>query len=176
MGTQQQTSVLSTTQEEIMNCLLFITVVVSGIVVANASGPPPPPPYAPPPPHVPYRPAPYGYRPHYGPVKKAGGLESILPLLLLGGKSGSSGLDSSLLPLLLLGGKGGKKGGANALLPYLLLSGDKCTNAPNCVEPNTPGKLCGAGAGSSDGLCCVCPKKKGLFGSLGSLAPLLMGA
>ena len=83
-----------------MHCLLFITVVVSGIVVANASGPPPPPPppphvrppYAPPPPpYAPYRPAPYGYRPHYGPAKKAGGLESILPLLLLGGKGGSSG-------------------------------------------------------------------------------------
>ena len=103
MYTQLQTSDLSTTQELIMNCLLLITVVVSGIVVANASGPPPPPPppphvpyvrppYAPPPPpHAPYRPAPYGYRPHYGPAKKAGGLESILPLLLLGGKGGSSG-------------------------------------------------------------------------------------
>merc|ERR1712002_429971 len=172
---KQPTSGLTTTQELIMHCLVFITVVVSGIVVANASGPPPPPPpphtshvqppYAPPPPpYAPYRPAPYGYRPHYGPGKKVGGgLESILPLLLLGGKGGSSGKDSSLLPLLLLGGGLGKggKGGANNLLPLLLFGGDKCTNPPNCQEPNIGTKLCGKG--SSNGLCCTCPKKKGLF-------------
>ena len=83
-----------------------------------------------------------------------------------------SGLDSSLLPLLLLGGKGGKKGGLNSLLPYLLLSGKKSANPPNCVEPNTPGKLCGMG--SSDGKCCVCPKKKGLFGGMGNLGMMSM--
>merc|ERR1712002_491543 len=185
---KQPTSGLTTTQELIMHCLVFITVVVSGIVVANASGPPPPPPpphtprvqplhAPPPPPYAPYRPAPYGYRPHYGPAKKVGGgLESILPLLLLGGKGGSSGIDSSVLPPLLLGGglggKGGKKGGANNLLPYLLLGGEKCTeDAASCTVPNTGTTLCGAG--TSVKKCCLCRhKKKGLFGGLGGLGAL----
>jgi len=160
-----------------MNCLIFIAVILAA-VVANVSGqehgsPPPPPPPPPPPSgharaHGPRYVRPrypgYGYRPHYGPPKHvgggAGGLASILPLLLLG-KGGSSGIQD-LLPLMLLGGGKGGKGGLNSLLPFLLLGDKSCKNPVGCVEPNVGTRLCGAGADA--GPCCICPKKTSLFG------------
>merc|ERR1712179_185945 len=115
----------------IMKLLISAALIFGAVVVANATGtappPPPPPPPAPPAP-LHYRP-PVHYRPRYGPPSHGGGLEGILPLLLLG-KSGGHGSGKGLLPLLLLsgglGGKGGKGGlGGNPLLLPLLL-GKNC--------------------------------------------------
>merc|ERR1712233_141018 len=59
------------------------------------------------------------------------GMNSMLPLLLLGdglGGSGTSGTNDLLLPLMLMGGMGGDpnnpNGGMNSLLPLLLLGDD----------------------------------------------------
>merc|ERR1712105_283468 len=155
--------------ELIMKSLIAVAVIISAVVLANASGPAPPPPPPPPPPPAHYRPRPppYGYRPSYIPSKHGGGLNDLLPLLLLG-KNDGTGTDS-LLPLLLLsgglGGKGGKKGGfgGNSLLPLLLL-GKNCKDAPDCVKPNTGTTLCGKASAANLNVkkCCVCPS--GLLG------------
>merc|ERR1712055_449307 len=109
----------------IMKSLISAALILGAAVVANATGTAPPPP--PPPPPAPAPPAPpLHYRPRYGPPSHGGGLEGILPLLLLGKNGGHGSGINSLLPLLLLGGglggKGGKGGlGGNPLLLPLLL-------------------------------------------------------
>merc|ERR1712055_233127 len=75
----------------IMKSLISAVLIFGAAVMANATGtappPPPPPPPAPPAPPLHYRP-PVHYRPRYGPPSHGGGLEGILPLLLLGKNGG----------------------------------------------------------------------------------------
>merc|ERR1712179_590117 len=169
MGFSQKFEVQQTFEHLIMKSLICATLIFGAAVVVNATGtappPPPPPPPAPPAPPLHYRP-PVHYRPRYGPPSHGGGLEGILPLLLLG-KNGGHGSGKGLLPLLLLsgglGGKGGKGGlGGNPLLLPLLL-GKNCKDPHNCVKPNTHNTLCGAGMGNKP--CCVCSGGNGLFGA-----------
>merc|ERR1711970_773013 len=133
-----------------MKSLICAALLFGAAVVVNATGtaPPPPPPPPQPAPPLHYRP-PVHYRPRYGPPSHGGGLEGILPLLLLSGG---------------LGGKGGKGGlGGNPLLLPLLL-GKNCKDPHNCVKPNTHNTLCGAGMGNKP--CCLCSGGLGgLFGA-----------
>lgn len=55
---------------------------------------------------------------------QAGGINPLL-FLLLGDKKGSGSKLDSLLPLMLMGGLNGAGGGAGGLLPFLLMSDDK---------------------------------------------------
>merc|ERR1712243_70194 len=152
MGFNQQFELKQSFGYLIMKSLISAALIIGAAVVANATGTAPPPP-PPPPPAAPirYRP-PVHYRPRYGPPPShSGGLESILPLLLLGKKGHGHGSGiNHLLPLLLLGGglggKGGKGGlgglGGNPLLLSLLL-GKNCKDPVDCVKPNTHNTLCG---------------------------------
>merc|ERR1711936_1092317 len=157
-------SLSSSSHLDIMKSLIFAALIFGAAVVATGTAPLPPPPPPPAPPAAPlhYRP-PVHYRPRYGPPSHGGGLEGILPLLLLGKNGGHGSGIKSLLPLLLLGGglggKGGKGGlGGNPLLPPLLL-GKNCKDPHDCVKPNTHNTLCGDKAPYKK--CCVC--SGGLF-------------
>merc|ERR1712179_459339 len=146
MGFSQKFEVKQTFEHLIMKSLICATLIFGAAVVVNATGtaPPPPPPPAPPAPPLHYRPPVY-YRPHYGPPSHGGGLEGILPLLLLGKNGGK-------------GGKG-RLGGNPLLLPLLL--GKNCKDPHDCVKPNTHNTLCGDKPHYKK--CCVC--SGGLFGA-----------
>merc|ERR1712105_470108 len=112
----QKFKVIQSLEYLIMKSLICATLIFGAAVVVHATGTAPPPPPPPPPPAT---------QLNYGPPSHGGGLEGILPLLLLG-KNGGHGSGKDLLPLLLLsgglGGKGGKGGlGGNPLLLPLLL-------------------------------------------------------
>merc|ERR1712179_707312 len=152
----QKFKVIQSLEYLIMKSLICATLIFGAAVVVHATGTAPPPPPPPPPPatQLNYRPPVY-YRPHYGPPSHGGGLEGILPLLLLG-KNGGHGSGKDLLPPLLLSGG---LGGNPLLLPLLL--GKNCKDPHDCVKPNTHNTLCGDKPHYKK--CCVC--SGGLFGA-----------
>merc|ERR1712090_26778 len=151
-----------------MLTLLCISALVA-VTVGQHVPPPPHPSYPPrPPPGYPHPSMRHYGRPPIGGKGPLGGFDPLTFLLFQnGGLGGSGGGDlQSILPLLLLGGgglgghpgKGGLGGGMNPLLLSSLLGGCK-EPVDDCTPPNkADGTLCGVNGLPTHKRCCECTK------------------
>merc|ERR1719455_53604 len=81
----------------------------------------------------------------------AGGMSSMLPMMMMmQGGSGSGGM-SSMLPLMLMMQGGSGAGGMSSMLPLMLMMNDKCkeTEGSGCAEKKSGG-ICGKDLSAAD--------------------------